>query len=67
MEIVDSLITEMDNNEIPINSNLDLPKACNTLTHQTLLIKHIVLYIVVIAPASIYLKITQNQKTVCYL
>ncbi len=36
LEIADRLITQMDNNEIPINIYLDLSKAFDTIDHNIL-------------------------------
>lgn len=39
LELVDHIITKMDNNEVPINIYLDLSKAFDTLNHEILLYK----------------------------
>ena len=39
LELIDSIITQMDNNELPINIDLDLSKAFDTIDHSTLINK----------------------------
>ncbi len=39
LELIDRIITQMDNNELPINIDIDLSKAFDTIDHSILINK----------------------------